>query len=137
MLRCIASVLQQQGKRPGDFCGRYGGEEFVLVFTDCNESIALELADRLNQAIADMAIENKAAPEGVVTVSIGAVASRLMASEDHVNIKERLLKSSDDALYQAKNNGRNQYCLNVSLPQNVDKEITLYPTSMGHVGAFT
>ena len=86
---------------PYDDIGRYGGEEFLLVLTECDASGAMTLAERLRSTIATKALT---LAEGMtpLTVSLG-VATSSLAQET-----EALISAADAALYRAKNNGRNR-----------------------------
>jgi diguanylate cyclase (GGDEF)-like protein len=89
---------------------RYGGEEFLLIMTDCNADSGLVAAKRVCQAVHDMAIphESRPTPPPVVTLS-GGVASWTRSSP--LTALE-VLSQSDAALYVAKAAGRN--CVHVA-----------------------
>jgi diguanylate cyclase (GGDEF)-like protein len=98
----------QKGVRPYDAVGRYGGEEFVVVFPDTTIEQAATLAERLRSAV-------EAAPfvlggqEQTLTVSAGVTGLRLKGeSGPPEDTLESLLQRADDALYQAKRSGRNR-----------------------------
>lgn len=100
-------VLREMGKllldslHSGDICGRLGGEEFALVLSKCDRTTAHHLADRLRSAVAQKHF--KSLPEGRgITVSIGLAAA--MKHESLMFAIDR----ADQALYRAKNTGRNQ-----------------------------
>jgi diguanylate cyclase (GGDEF)-like protein len=87
--------------RGTDVVGRWGGEEFLVVLPQTDERGALELAERLRRRIASVEVFS----EGValrVTASLGVAQAQREDSID--SITER----ADDALYQAKLNGRNR-----------------------------
>lgn len=94
-----------------DVVARFGGEEFAIIAPETPTLTAVELAKRLHQHIGThpLMISNNRGEklEIKMTVSIG-VAS---LSYDNNN-PQKLLKSADEALYQAKQNGRNQVYLN-------------------------
>src|SRR5216117_1424332 len=102
------AVLLQVGQlvranlRPADFAARIGGEEFVLVFPQTSMPGAISAAERLREAIADAALDYDGHPLPQVTVSLG-----LVALERSANSLE-LLARADDALYAAKQSGRNR-----------------------------
>jgi diguanylate cyclase (GGDEF)-like protein len=107
VLRAFAHRLRD-GLRPGDYCARFGGEEFVVVLPQTALVTALEVAERIRKCIAQSPLLEK--PRVQVTVSIG-VATR----EQGQNIGE-LLAKADAAVYFAKNAGRDQVHSTMSMP---------------------
>ena len=97
ILKDVAHVLALEN-RSEDVVARFGGEEFVVLFDPCSKEDALMKADRILKKIKDLKPHNIS-----VTVSIGIAK---LTNED-ANF-ERLLKRADDALYRAKENGRNR-----------------------------
>jgi diguanylate cyclase (GGDEF)-like protein len=87
--------------RNSDYIGRLGGEEFGIIFPDTPLDRALEVAERIRNAVAAMVVEVSAGKINL-TVSIG-VATRTV--EDHVDL---LLQAADAAMYEAKMGGRNR-----------------------------
>ncbi|MGB1220734.1 MAG: diguanylate cyclase [Alcanivoracaceae bacterium] len=85
-----------------DFAARLGGEEFLVVLVKSSASESLAFADKLRQAIADCRYAS--APDLRVTASLGLAAFHKGESLD------RLLARADEALYRAKNGGRNRVC---------------------------
>ena len=83
--------------------GRYGGEEFMAVLTDCNTQGAQILAERLRGAIADRPIECHAG-QIPVTTSFGVASTNEIRSAT----QEILVRAADEALYRAKRAGRNR-----------------------------
>jgi len=101
VLRRIAETCKQQ-LRDGDIAARYGGEEFVLMLPETNTPGAEAIAERIRCAIADLQLEYNGVAMPV-SASFG-VAER--APEDK-NINALLIRA-DNALYTAKNNGRDR-----------------------------
>ncbi len=102
----IAGALKSALKRPTDLVARYGGEEFVVILKDVDMTGAKKVAESLVEAVRKIQIPHaysKAAER--VTVSIGLA---LKKPESGVT-KTELLKDADDALYRAKENGRNRF----------------------------
>ena len=92
-------------KRVTDVAARIGGEEFALLLPETGQEGAVQLAQRLRQAIADQPHLDDHGNEITVTASIGVATVR--RSSDQV---EHVLKHADQALYRAKNSGRNMVC---------------------------
>ncbi|TPH15035.1 sensor domain-containing diguanylate cyclase [Litorilituus lipolyticus] len=90
--------------RVEDVFGRYGGEEFAVILPETSILGAIELAERICQTVANTPIKFKES-NIIATVSIGV--AQLTERDSHF---ESLIMHADDALYIAKNNGRNQVC---------------------------
>jgi diguanylate cyclase (GGDEF)-like protein len=103
-LAAVAMAIAASIKRPQDIAARFGGEEFVVMLPDTKLSGAEEVADRIRSTIRTMGVEHRASEFGVVTVSIGCACSSTFDWAD----QKGLLEAADQALYQAKLNGRNQ-----------------------------
>ncbi|WP_460070582.1 GGDEF domain-containing protein [Pseudomonas sp. S1_A06] len=99
VLKLIASVLRKR-LRGGDFIARFGGEEFVLLVPNTPLVAGAKLAEALRLAIEACPFHFKGEPV-TVTVSIGLTAFKPGEHSDLV------LKRADQALYRAKNSGRN------------------------------
>ncbi len=93
------------GIRTSDLAARVGGEEFVIVMPNASLEAAMVVAERIRKSIEEkpFLITHSSASELYKTVSIGL--SILNQESDDV---ASLMKRADDALYMAKNNGRNQ-----------------------------
>jgi len=100
VLKLIASVLRKR-IRGGDFIARFGGEEFVLLVPDTPLAAGAKLAEALRVAIEACPFHFKGEPV-TVTVSMGMTAFKAGEHSDLV------LKRADQALYRAKNAGRNR-----------------------------
>ena len=88
--------------RTADVLGRIGGEEFLIIISPCDEKTAREVMERARRACAVEPVRIEKG-EFEVTVSLGAA----VAGGADVDISS-LLKAADDALYRAKNGGRNR-----------------------------
>lgn len=106
--RCIAQIARTLGGsllRPADFAARYGGEEFVIVLPDTDEAGGLDVAQRVLEAVDDLAITHSGSPaHGRITLSLGVAA----VVPDASGSTESLLDIADRALYVAKRSGRRQ-----------------------------
>ncbi|SFB82431.1 PAS domain S-box-containing protein/diguanylate cyclase (GGDEF) domain-containing protein [Marinospirillum celere] len=104
VIREVAKILRSTA-RETDFPGRYGGEEFVLLLPDTPASGALEVAERARKKLEATRIHYE---DLVLQVTISLGISSF--SPDLVSAQQ-WLERADQALYQAKNAGRNQTCL--------------------------
>jgi diguanylate cyclase (GGDEF)-like protein len=86
--------------RDADIAGRYGGEEFCVLLPDCDSRRAMEVAERLREAIAHLRFSPR---ELRVTASLGVATLGPTARPNSIN---ELLDRADQALYQAKQDGR-------------------------------
>ncbi|WP_085716040.1 GGDEF domain-containing protein [Pseudomonas sp. B28(2017)] len=100
VLKIIASVLRKR-LRGSDFIARFGGEEFVLLMPSTVPAAGLKLLESLRASIEACPFHFKGEPV-TITVSIGMTAFRPGEYSDQV------LKRADQALYRAKNAGRNR-----------------------------
>lgn len=104
-LRQVANVIGAHVRRPGDLAARYGGEEFTLILSDTTADNARQVAEQLLAAIVGQQIEHKGSPYGHVTLSMGLAAH----SKVDANMSlAQLFEQADEALYRAKQKGRNQ-----------------------------
>ncbi len=99
---CRIARETHQLLRKTDQAGRYGGEEFVVLLPETDLSEALLLAQRLSRRISDTVITPEHDAPMPVTVSVGVAA---LASDE---TGEELIHRADQALYRAKQNGRNR-----------------------------
>jgi two-component system cell cycle response regulator len=102
VLRTVADRLKD-GMRRYDSIGRYGGEEFLFVLPGCDRENALNQTERLRRLVGD----TPALHEGLeipVTLSMGVAVFGAAAAQE----PDELIKIADEALYRAKDNGRNR-----------------------------
>ena len=104
-IRKVASALREVLQRPGDFCARFGGEEFACILPDTDFGGAMIVAEELRRHIERIAIPNDGVgPEGQVTASLGVASSRCLPGM----AAEQWLAEADRLLYQSKQAGRNR-----------------------------
>ncbi len=90
--------------REVDFLARYGGEEFVLLLPGTDKKSGKIVAEKLRKQIENASFPYASGmPEKAVTMSVG-----ISTYPDDTSNEERLVNLADNALYQAKNNGRNR-----------------------------
>ncbi|MET0014990.1 MAG: sensor domain-containing diguanylate cyclase [Sedimenticola sp.] len=96
------SALLNELIRKTDYAGRYGGDEIIVVLPETSSSQAVELAERLRKRIADerfTMVENKTLN---ITVCLGVATY-----PDNARQQKELMRAADDAMYKAKESGRN------------------------------
>jgi len=103
------SFLTKQQLRGTDVFARFGGEEFSVLLIDSNEAITLEIAERIRAAIAGLTVTLDDGQKLQITVSIGLSlyegGERFSGSLEE---SEALIDQADQALYKAKNSGKNR-----------------------------
>jgi diguanylate cyclase (GGDEF)-like protein len=121
-LRDVAQALAGATRRAGDLVARYGGEEFVVLLPQTTTADAERLAQRMCDTVLSLGLPHGASLAGPdVTVSIGVgsiVADWWLQEADNrgdAPPPARLVAAADQALYRAKESGRNRYA--TSAPQ--------------------
>lgn len=108
LAECIQHTI-----RKGDVSARWGGEEFILLLPETDQQEALIQTERLRQAIEALSIEHKKSTLQI-TSSFGVSGTTKQASSQYSGPRghrydfEQMISRADDALYTAKNSGRNQ-----------------------------
>lgn len=103
LLQDIAASLAAE-LRQTDQVFRYGGEEFVVILANTDQAQGLVIAERIRAAVAKpRTVDSSGSPTTItITVSIGVATSR------DLDTRDQLFDRSDDALYRAKDHGRNR-----------------------------
>lgn len=108
VLREFGHALQKMARQE-DIVARLGGEEFVIVLSNANVEAAKEFAERVCASVTAMDVKFRDTSLGKVTASIGVAEC-----PTHAVDANRLLSLADEALYRAKNNGRNRVEISTS-----------------------
>lgn len=102
----IATILRRR-LRETDLISRYGGEEFSIIMPQTSIKEAMHLTEQIRKSIEKekfyLPIESFQPVQAKVTISIG-----ISMLNSNINTQSKLLSTADDALYQAKQNGRNR-----------------------------
>lgn len=105
ILKGIVKHMKATFQRAGDYCFRLGGEEFGILFHTQDEEQAMTISNKLREAIFENDIEHTGnLPYQRLTISGGLMA----LNPNEVYIEDEIYKYADEALYRAKNNGRNR-----------------------------
>jgi diguanylate cyclase (GGDEF)-like protein len=122
-LRRVASILATAVRRPGDLAARYGGEEFAIVWPETSAGDALRLAESLRRKIEGLGLPHPASSvASCVTISSGVAALVPPVGFGPAD----LIADADQALYRAKESGRNRVEPSARLAAAGAKE-ALYP----------
>jgi diguanylate cyclase (GGDEF)-like protein len=104
-LRRVAQTIQTFVRRPLDVLARYGGEEFAAILYDIDGNQAMDTANRIHRAVGELAIEHRGSRTSAgVTISVGVAVIRPTTERN----SRGGLQLADQALYEAKANGRNR-----------------------------
>jgi diguanylate cyclase (GGDEF)-like protein len=104
----IARILKEHARRPDDVVARLGGEEFVMLLPDTEMDGGEAVAARIQQAIHSLGVESQASPfdqKLTISIGVGAVNQPAYGVDPLV-----LVDCADQALYDAKHQGRNRTC---------------------------
>jgi len=105
ILKDLAGLLKNQSRKM-DFVCRYGGEEFTIILPQTNKKEAFLIAERLRQDIQNHSfVHEEILPNKKLTASLG-----LSSFPEDGTLPSELITSSDKALYQAKQKGKNNTC---------------------------
>ncbi|WP_087723796.1 sensor domain-containing diguanylate cyclase [Pandoraea sp. PE-S2T-3] len=103
-LVAVAHAISDSIRRPGDFAGRYGGEEFMVILPKTDAGGARDVAERVRATVRAAAIAHEGSEHGRVTISIGIAGTGAMPT----GTPDLLLQAADEALYSAKREGRDR-----------------------------
>ncbi len=112
-LKKVARAINDCAHRATDLAARYGGEEFVVVLPNTDEDGAMAVAEEVRTHVQNLKIDHETSKvNDHVTLSLG-VATMVPGSD---NSAEELVAMADEALYEAKENGRNQSVRKPGIP---------------------
>lgn len=107
-IKAIATLLRQSFRRSGDIVARYGGEEFIILMSDSNEEEAKVAIIKFQLALSKLKILHAASDtDKFVTTSAGLVVQAPSIDSS----VERFVKDADNALYMAKEAGRDRWVM--------------------------
>jgi len=121
-LQKVAEALAETIRRPSDLVARFGGEEFAIVLGGTDAEGALNIARQAMENVKNLQIPHERSKTGehlTVSLGIATVFANLEISEAD------LIKAADEALYSAKENGRNRISA-------IDLFSKITPETLGH-----
>jgi len=88
---------------------RYGGDEFVVAIPGCQREQAVAIAERLRLAVSNeqSVLAARSFPSGTLSISVGTASRFIAKGTDPLKVGEELFRTADQALYRAKEMGRN------------------------------
>ncbi|MDD2579520.1 MAG: GGDEF domain-containing protein [Eubacteriales bacterium] len=102
-LKHVADVIRNYVRRSGDLVARYGGEEFIIMLMDATEDDAAQIAENIRHSVERTDIQTDG-HTAHLTVSVGIAA----VLPDPRQRSENLINAADQAMYLAKESGRNR-----------------------------
>ncbi len=105
VLKKVAGAIKDSSHRASDLAARYGGEEFVVLLPGTDPEGAGSLAEKIRKNVEALGIEHRDSPVSPVITISGGIAS---ATADIDTARESLISAADQALYRAKEGGRNR-----------------------------
>jgi len=105
-LKLVAQAMYNS-IRSADIIGRFGGDEFMVILQGVEREEAMKLAERIRSIVEDTVLKVDIMRSVKSTVSVG-VATFDSTESYSVTTPEELIKAADDALYRAKNKGKNR-----------------------------
>jgi len=105
VLTQVATAIDQTLRRSVDFCARFGGEEFIVVLPDTDKNGVIYIADQILKNISALSIPHDYSEVGhTVSISLG-----IACKTEKITDPAAIIKKADEALYKAKNQGKNRY----------------------------
>jgi len=116
VLQSVAQALKGALRRASDFAFRIGGEEFAVIVSVDSEEEARLIAEKLRRSVEDLGLEHEYNPVArKVTISAGLKTHAYSGGQ--LSPAELIFRRADDALYLAKENGRNQVVVHSNLEE--------------------
>jgi diguanylate cyclase (GGDEF)-like protein len=106
VLRAVADAMQDE-VRDYDLCGRFGGEEFVILLPDTNPATAVEIANRICTRIRNLPVDRVMTDVEVDELRLSASIGAAVYPDAGTDL-EQLLLAADNAMFAAKDSGRDQ-----------------------------
>ena len=103
LIKALAGCIGNSVARPGDLAARYGGEEFAVLLPDTPLAGALAVAESIRLGVLQLGRPHAASPDRIASVSIGVATAKPASG----GTSDDLVSAADDALYGAKQDGRN------------------------------
>ncbi|WP_277874867.1 diguanylate cyclase [Leptolyngbya sp. FACHB-16] len=103
-LQQVAAAIKHTANREDDFVARYGGEEFAIILSNTTAEGAFKVAERIRTAVKALQLKHQQSSIGVVSLSLGIAT----VTPHEKSSPPRLITVADQALYQAKQQGRDR-----------------------------
>ncbi|MGK2871428.1 MAG: diguanylate cyclase [Alphaproteobacteria bacterium] len=110
VIQKVAELISSMARQSDTVC-RYGGEEFLIIFANCDPEQAVVKAEKIRLAVNALELDDTGSDSVSISVSIG-----IACYPDSADNKTDVIKLADEALYRAKRNGRDQVCVYEETP---------------------
>lgn len=104
-LATVGKCIGESIRRPGDYAGRYGGEEFAVLLPNTDLAGATKLAETIRSAVQSLQIPNAKSARRTLTISVGVASTDTRTAR--FSSLRAFVRACDEALYDAKASGRN------------------------------
>ncbi len=115
VIKKVADLLSSKARQTDTVC-RYGGEEFLVIFANCDLEHAAIKAEKIRLAVNALKLGDTGHGAVSISISIG-----IACYPDSADNKEAVIKLADEALYRAKRNGRDQVCVYEEMPNEPEE----------------
>jgi|GEM_PF-5382438 len=115
VIKKVADLLSSKARQTDTVC-RYGGEEFLVIFANCDLEHAAIKAEKIRLAVKALKLGDTGHDAVSISISIG-----IACYPDSADNKEAVIKLADEALYRAKRNGRDQVCVYEEMPNEPEE----------------
>ena len=105
-IKSIATLMKDTFRRAGDIVARYGGEEFIVVMADCDDTGAVAAIENFQRELEKLRIPHEGARSGEYITTSAGFYVQVPSRDESV---EGMIRKADQALYQAKAEGRNRW----------------------------
>jgi diguanylate cyclase (GGDEF)-like protein len=119
-LQVVAQLLRETVQYPQSLVARYGGEEFAIILPGVFQDEAIALAELLGQSLAELELAHATSDKGIVSFSLG-IATQVPTWGTSLEV---LLHRADEALYRAKQQGRDRYCVDAEDETNATQTVS-------------
>jgi diguanylate cyclase (GGDEF)-like protein len=118
LIKQVSEIIKNN-VRQVDVVGRYGGEEFIVIFPETENKIAIETMENIRKEIEQKSFEGEEKiPNKKITISVG-----LATCMDKTLTEDEIIDIADKLLYKAKSSGKNKIMSNIIVDKNLKVDV--------------